>query len=179
MASAIMDMKNYGNENTNTMTAEEWLRQKDSEGIFYANTLFDKMWDYITNKKISSLDPRLQNPSADFINDVKDNLGISLRIIQGYRSIEEQNNLYSKGRDASGKVVNKKDVVTNAKGGQSYHNYGLEIDVVAMENNNRKTNFNVVPSNSVLVDIGRSYGIQWGGDFKSIKAYPHLSDSKK
>ena len=48
-----------------------------------------------------------------------------------------------------------------------------------MENNNRKTNFNVVPSNSVLVDIGRSYGIQWGGDFKSIKAYPHLSDSKK
>jgi hypothetical protein len=136
--------------------------------------LFDKTWDTSTNRQISSLDPRLQNPAADFINDVNDKLRINLRVTFGSRSIEEQNTLYAIGRDANGKVIG--DTVTNAKGGQSYHNYGLAIDVVAMEDNNKVANFNIVPSNPSLVNIGKSYGFEWGGDWKK-KDNPHFENT--
>jgi hypothetical protein len=155
MASAIMDMMNYGNTNTNKMTTQEWLNQTGSDGISYANSLFDKTWDNYTNMKISSLDPRLQNPAADFINDVHDNLGINLRVTDGYRSIDKQNSIFNNGNGT-----------TNASGGKSYHNYGLAIDVVAIENNGKYANYNVVPSNPSLVDTGKSYGFEWGGDWK-------------
>ncbi|MED0738884.1 M15 family metallopeptidase, partial [Aneurinibacillus thermoaerophilus] len=48
--------------------------------------------------------------------------GIYVLITQGYRSIAEQNELYAQGRTKPGKIV------TNAKGGTSYHNYGLALD---------------------------------------------------
>ncbi|MBA2872427.1 LAS superfamily LD-carboxypeptidase LdcB [Anoxybacillus calidus] len=47
---------------------------------------------------------------------------INVLITQGFRSIEEQNELYAQGRTKPGKIV------TNAKGGYSYHNVGLAID---------------------------------------------------
>ncbi|MFB4163977.1 M15 family metallopeptidase [Alteribacillus sp. JSM 102045] len=46
-----------------------------------------------------------------------------------YRFVEEQNNLFAQGRSEHGNVV------TNAEGGESYHNYGLAIDF-ALENDN-------------------------------------------
>jgi hypothetical protein len=156
MASVIMDMKNYGNENTNKLTTEQWLNNIGSDGISYGNSLFDKTWDKYTNKKISGLDPRIQNPAADFVNDVKDNLGITLRVTDGYRSIEEQNAIFAKNNGAS-----------NAKGGESYHNYGLAIDVVAIKN--KKEYYNVVPSNKDIVNTGKSYGFEWGGDWRIKK----------
>lgn len=42
--------------------------------------------------------------------------------ISGYRSVEEQNGLYAQGRTKPGAIV------TNARGGQSAHNFGLAID---------------------------------------------------
>ncbi|WP_309244896.1 M15 family metallopeptidase [Bacillus sp. WMMC1349] len=49
---------------------------------------------------------------------------IYVQMTSGYRSFAEQNKLYAKGRTASGKIV------TNAKAGQSNHNYGLAVDYV-------------------------------------------------
>lgn len=42
--------------------------------------------------------------------------------ISGYRSVEEQNALFAQGRSTKGAIV------TNARGGQSAHNFGLAID---------------------------------------------------
>lgn len=42
--------------------------------------------------------------------------------ISGYRSVEEQNGLFAQGRTKPGKIV------TNAKGGQSLHNFGCAVD---------------------------------------------------
>jgi hypothetical protein len=172
MASAIMDMMNYGNTNTNKMTTQEWLNQTGSDGISYANSLFDKTWDSVTNQRISALDPRLQNPAADFINDVNNVLGITLRVTNGYRSIEEQNALYSKGRDEKGNIIGQ--IVTNAKGGSSYHNYGLAIDIANMKN--QKIPIYEIPNQSI-VDIGKNYNFEWGGDWKSLIDYPHFQMS--
>src|SRR3954463_11525957 len=48
--------------------------------------------------------------------------GIVVVITDSFRSAEDQNKLYDQGRTTDG------DIVTNAKGGESYHNYGLAID---------------------------------------------------
>jgi len=55
--------------------------------------------------------------------------GTPFKTYSGLRTFEEQNALYKKGRDPfSLKVVNKKDIVTKAKGGQSMHNYACATD---------------------------------------------------
>jgi hypothetical protein len=49
--------------------------------------------------------------------------GLRAKIIQGYRSFEQQAAKYAQGRTAPG------DRVTNARPGYSWHNYGLAIDI--------------------------------------------------
>lgn len=48
--------------------------------------------------------------------------GEEVLVTDGYRSAEEQNNLHDQGRSKPGKIV------TNAKGGQSFHQYRVAID---------------------------------------------------
>lgn len=48
--------------------------------------------------------------------------GIRVVMTCGYRSIEEQNKLYTKGRTSPGSIV------TKARGGYSWHNFGLAAD---------------------------------------------------
>jgi hypothetical protein len=50
--------------------------------------------------------------------------GYHLAITSGFRSIQDQNVIYAQGRTTPG------DIVTNAPGGRSLHNYGLAVDVV-------------------------------------------------
>jgi len=55
--------------------------------------------------------------------------GAPFKTYSGNRTFVEQNKLYRKGRDAiSLQVVNKKKVITNARGGQSMHNYACAVD---------------------------------------------------
>lgn len=94
--------------------------------------------------------------------------GIPIQITQGYRSIKEQNGLYAIGRTVKGKKV------TNAKGGQSYHNYGLAIDFVLLSNDGNTALWNVNSKWREVAAIGKSLGFKWGGDWTSFKDYPHL-----
>lgn len=54
--------------------------------------------------------------------------GIPLRVFESYRTPTRQNYLYAQGRTRAGNVV------TNAKAWQSYHQYGLAVDLVFYEN---------------------------------------------
>lgn len=94
--------------------------------------------------------------------------GIPIQITQGYRSINEQNSLYAIGRTVNGKKV------TNAKGGQSYHNYGLAIDFVLLSNDGNTALWTVNDKWREVAAIGKSLGFKWGGDWTSFKDYPHL-----
>jgi hypothetical protein len=53
--------------------------------------------------------------------------GYRLDITWGFRSAEEQDALYAQGRTEPG------DIVTNARGGRSLHNYGLAVDVADID----------------------------------------------
>ncbi|MCY1094005.1 M15 family metallopeptidase [Bacillus safensis] len=94
--------------------------------------------------------------------------GIYVQITSGYRSFAEQNKLYAQGRTAPGKIV------TNAKGGQSNHNYGLAIDYVLLSADGKKALWTVNEKWRRVAKIGKSLGFSWGGDWKSFKDYPHL-----
>jgi peptidoglycan L-alanyl-D-glutamate endopeptidase CwlK len=50
--------------------------------------------------------------------------GYTLRISSGFRTLEEQDQLFEQGRTVDGHIV------TDAPGGKSIHNYGYAIDIV-------------------------------------------------
>jgi len=101
--------------------------------------------------------------------------GIVVVITDSFRSAKDQNLLYAQGRTTEGNIV------TNAKGGESYHNFGLAIDF-ALEtpsgnvvwdreydrNGNGKADW------AEVVQMAKVLGFKWGGDWKGFKDYPHL-----
>lgn len=72
----------------------------------------------MASRKIEDLHPDLIPLCEQFLDDCSD-AGVNALITCTYRSDEEQNALYAQGRTSKGKIV------TNAKGGQSDHNYTI------------------------------------------------------
>lgn len=71
---------------------------------------------------------RLVNPALSvLIVQMADSLGTAFRVVQGLRTWAEQDTLYAQGRTAPGEIV------TNARGGQSWHNLGCAVDLVPMD----------------------------------------------
>lgn len=96
--------------------------------------------------------------------------GIFIIITQGVRTIKEQEALYEKGRTKPGKIV------TNARGGHSYHNFGLAIDYCVCDSVGGKLipNWYVDQRWKRVGSIGKTLGLEWGGDWESFRDYPHF-----
>jgi len=108
------------------------------------------------------LHPELKKKALQLINEAAKSK-LYIKITQGLRTIAEQNALYAQGRGGSGKIV------TNAKGGQSYHNYGLAFDFAFTGADPYKGNFAAVGA------IGKRLGLEWGGDWPiGKKDMPHF-----
>jgi RHS repeat-associated protein len=160
------------------ITKEEWIaaggdpsKLKEVDGNQFVSGAFVPVanqgrWnDPINTKMIAGLDSRLQQPATDFLNWAHYAYGVDLRITQGYRSIADQNAKYAQGRTTPGSII------TNAKGGQSYHQYGLAFDVVIM--NNGVPNWSKIVSPDI-VNLAKSFGFEWGGSWQSFKDNPHF-----
>jgi len=78
---------------------------------------------------LNKLHPYVKQLSEKLIDQCKKQ-GLKVIITQALRTNEEQNELYAQGRTKPGNIV------TNAKGGQSMHNYGLAIDFAPVVNGN-------------------------------------------
>ncbi|KOR81648.1 hypothetical protein AM232_10080 [Bacillus sp. FJAT-21352] len=105
--------------------------------------------------------------------------GIFVQISAGYRSMEEQAKLYGQGRlgyiyDGKNYSDLSKPRVTNAKPGQSYHNYGLAVDYFIVSDDGKNAIWTVDAKWRRVAAIGKSLGFEWGGDWSSFKDYPHL-----
>ena len=93
--------------------------------------------------------------------------GIRIEVVQGLRTFAEQDALYAQGRTRPGKRV------TNARGGQSNHNYGLAADVCPFVAG--QPDWNV--DGSVWRAIGgegERAGLEWGGRWKTLDDLPHF-----
>ncbi|WP_366160538.1 M15 family metallopeptidase [Bacillus infantis] len=95
--------------------------------------------------------------------------GIYVQITSGFRSFEEQNKLYAQGR-----TDKSKPIVTNARGGESNHNYGLAIDYVIVSEDGRRALWTVNDQWRRVAVIAKSLGFAWGGDWTSFPDFPHL-----
>ena len=97
-----------------------------------------------------------------------------------HRTEAEQLELYAQGRTKPGKIV------TNAKGGQSYHNYGLAIDIVLLVDRDKNGSFETASWDAKtdfdgdgkadwieVVAIFKRHGWEWGGDWRFVDQ-PHF-----
>ena len=118
-----------------------------------------------SNRDLSALYPDLKVRYLKLKADMKDHFK-DIFLTDGFRSFERQNHLYALGR-----TIDDTKRVTDAKAGESFHNYGLAFDVAFIgpemysENN---------PWND-LGRIGKAHGLEWGGDFSESKRdRPHF-----
>ena len=91
---------------------------------------------------------------------------MTFAITSGYRSFAEQDALFAQGRDGD-----TRPRVTNARGGQSWHNFGLAIDVVEISDGVAvwdNPNWNLIGA------IGRNHGFEWGGNWTGFVDRPHF-----
>jgi peptidoglycan L-alanyl-D-glutamate endopeptidase CwlK len=101
--------------------------------------------------------------------------GIYLLVVSGLRTADEQNALYAIGRT----VELDRKPVTNAKAGQSMHNYGLAVDVAPyVTGESGQINWNEgTPQFQSMVTAIKAQGLAWGGDWVHFKDYDHFQIS--
>lgn len=116
------------------------------------------------SRDLNLLNPYVKSLAEKLIAECKKQ-GITIIVTQTLRTIAEQNALYAQGRTAPGPRV------TNAKGGYSIHNYGYAFDVCVIKNGKE------IWDDSAYVPVGKigeSIGLEWGGNWRSLKDYPHF-----
>jgi peptidoglycan L-alanyl-D-glutamate endopeptidase CwlK len=123
--------------------------------------------DKITLDRIKLLHPALREEVGKIYADICASLpaGVVCRFTHTLRTFAEQDALYQLGRSKKGKIV------TNAKGGQSFHNYGLAIDFVLLVNG--EVSWAVDKNWLAVISIFESYGWESGHHWK-FKDSPHV-----
>jgi len=144
------------------------------------------MRDYISINRVANLHPKVREDVKRCIEEAEAGFpaNMAIRVVQGLRTIDEQNALYAQGRTKPGKIV------TKAVGGKSYHNYGLAIDFAILKDKDNNGTFETLSWDTKedfdkdgvkdwmeVVKVFKKYGWVWGGDFSSIKDDPHFEKS--
>lgn len=140
--------------------------------------------DLITLQRIQLLHPALRKEALTAYTYVNNKLlgkGVRLRFAYTLRTIKEQDALYAQGRTKPGKKI------TNAKGWQSIHNYGLAFDIVLLLDKNGDGIFEEASWNTLadydndgvadwkeVTAYFKSLGWSWGGDWTSFPDSPHF-----
>lgn len=118
-------------------------------------------------RDINKCHPRLILLSKKLVSACKGQ-GLIIGIGECYRTTKEQDTLYAQGRTKAGKIV------TNAKGSSysSHHQWGTAFDVYR---NDGKGAYNDYDGFFAKVGkIGKSIGLEWGGDWKNPVDKPHF-----
>lgn len=91
--------------------------------------------------------------------------GITVKILCGLRTYDEQDTLYAQGRTKPGRIV------TRARGGFSSHNFGIAFDIGIFEGDRY---LGESPKYTDVGAIGVALGLEWGGNWKTFKDLPHF-----
>lgn len=83
---------------------------------------------------------------------------ITFRITQGFRTWPEQYDLYAQGRTKPGEIV------THAKGGESWHNLGSAVDFAPMKDGKPVWNTSD-PAWNRIIETGKALGLTSGADW--------------
>ena len=138
--------------------------------------------DKLTLDRIQLLHPKVRKEAGEIYAEICEALkGRAMcRFAFTLRTIAEQNKLFAQGRTAPGKIV------TKARGGLSFHNYGLAIDIVLIVDTNGDGKYDTAVWDTrsdfdgdgkadwmEVVNVFKQYGWEAGIDWKFYDA-PHF-----
>ena len=120
-------------------------------GVFVWNR-----WDVSSRLQFHTLHPLIQSRARKLFQ-LAARRGITLRMTSALRDMNEQARLYAQGRTSPGQIV------TYARPGQSYHNYGMAFDVVPMVQGRPDWNS---PHWPLIGQLGEQADLNWGGSWR-------------
>ena len=120
----------------------------------------------ISSRDVDDLLPHVADLARVFVAHAKD-AGIDLIVYSTYRDAEAQDALYDQGRTAPGRIV------TNARGGESFHNYGLAFDVVPIVGGKLVWSASD-PVWRHIIKIGTDLGLESGANWNTLKDVDHF-----
>lgn len=133
--------------------------------------------DKITLERIELLHPIVRQEAKEIYEEICRRLTGSAicRFAFTLRTFAEQDALFAKGRTQPGAKV------TQARGGQSWHNYGLAIDIVLIVNG-KEVSYDMRKDYDgdgeadwqEIVYVFKMHGWEWGGDWATFKDGPHF-----
>ncbi len=127
----------------------------------------------IDSRKLEDLTPDTQRKVFAFLEACRA-AGIDLLVTSTYRDAESQAALYAQGRTAPGKIV------TNARPGQSWHNWRCAVDVVPLRNG--KPVWGTAGEDGKLWarvgTLGEAAGLEWAGRWKSFRELAHFQNAQ-
>ena len=136
-------------------------------------------WDKHTNRRIGLLHPLIRRYVALAVNELEKEHNIFVRVSDGLRDFDEQDRLYGSSRTSKKlyeRGVNveyanpKGSWRTNAKGGESFHNYGLAVDLVEIRDG--KAHWGDAKWD-IISEVFKKHGFEWL--FEQIKKdKPHF-----
>lgn len=152
------------------------------------------MRDSVSISRVQLLHPLVRTEVSLLIDRVELEFPsyIAVRIVQGLRTIDEQDALFNqphdgKDNDGDGKIDEADEHVTNARGGSSYHNYGLAIDFALLYDKDKNGKYETLSWDLVadmdrdgkrdwseMVNVFKSAGWEWGGNWQTLIDNPHL-----
>ena len=121
-------------------------------------------FDARTEENIASLVPKAQRAARQFLVACKA-FPYTVRILSGGRTYAEQDKLFA-----------QRPVVTKARAGQSWHNYGIAWDVGIFGPEyftGKNAKENKAYSDLAKFILPKMKELEWGGSWKSIVDMPH------
>lgn len=141
--------------------------------------------DKISEERIEALHPKVKDIFRTTYNKINNEIFkdsyVKCRVACTLRSPKQQHQLYEQGRTIAGRVV------TNADSWQSYHQYGLAIDLVLLVDKDHNGSYESISYdkkadnnldsltdwNQILEEF-RKVGFELGKDFRKFSEYPHI-----
>lgn len=131
------------------------------------------IYDPETEIKLGQVCPDIAIRFKNVISKFWDKYELQLKVTQGYRTYAQQWEVYSQGRkkDIKGNwlIIDFTKIVTHARAGESFHNFGLGVDAAVMGPDPYLIQFPKDECNDLWNDYGKivkAEGLEWGGDFK-------------
>jgi peptidoglycan L-alanyl-D-glutamate endopeptidase CwlK len=128
----------------------------------------------VNSRSLNDLHPTVKALCESFIAKCKQE-NIDVLITSTYRDGESQMALYALGRTVIGNNSKPSkpfgDIVTNAKAGQSFHNWRVAFDFVPLIHG--KAVWNDTKLFTRCGQIAESVGLEWAGRWKSFKEMAH------
>jgi peptidoglycan L-alanyl-D-glutamate endopeptidase CwlK len=138
----------------------EILEIEGFHGVF----LFAPNMSTDNREKLNAVNPLLREKALKILSLAAAD-GFQLTVTQAVRTFAEQDALFAQGRTRKGPIV------TNARGGQSWHNFGMAVDLAFVVDGKISWDDKLYSKIGKWASVA---GLDWGGDWKKFKDLPHV-----